>query len=85
MPWTPESVSAFAKIRKTLGDYQSPPQREEAVRLAIQHGIPLFQIETFLDWLELMEQAETPSAAPVIPYQPGSPSTPSSSPIPGSE
>ena len=83
MPRTPETESAFAKIKETLGSGSIPQKREEAVRLAIQNGIPLFQIEALLDWLDLVIQSETRVSAPVDIQIPGSTQTPSG-PIPES-
>ncbi len=83
MPKTPESDSAFARTKQTLANCPTPPQREEAVRLAIQNGIPLFQIEALLDWLELLLQTESPAPVSIVPRIPDL-AQPPSSPISGS-
>ncbi len=36
---------------------QSPEHREHLIRAAIKKGVPLSQIEAWLDWMELVEQA----------------------------
>ena len=83
MPWTPETRSAFAKIKESLGSGSESQKREEAVRLAIENGIPLFQIEALLDWLDLVVQSESHVPAPIAPLVPGSTQSPSN-PIPES-
>ena len=80
---TPESEMPQERKQGSLKPNQSPVDREQAIRMAIQKGIPLHRIESWLDWMELAEQTETPPAVPAVPENPR-PAKRASNPLPES-
>ncbi len=53
------AISALERAKRVLAEINSPASREAAIRKAMQLGMPLSDIERYLDWLDNLPRSES--------------------------